>query len=418
MAGHQGLPSDTSSPPAPDEPSVFISYRRADAAGSAGRLHGDLKREIGAGRVFRDRDMRPGTNWVKRLQTVAGACHVMLVVVGPRWATVTQGSDPTPRLAKPDDTLRVEVETALSRDEVTIIPVTVDEAQMPDPSEVPPSLAELCQIQAFSMSDAHWDYDLARLVAELERVLGLKDTTVLTPKPKPKPETEPGGGSSVRATAGPSPYWVALAGPVAALVLAAPVSALLANRPQTHSAAAIGDLAEARRRIVYFGLERGLFWAIVGACLLAAWTLIVMSDRAVVRSALAGFGAGAIGGLLGGLVFFGLLYLTNPGVDVIPHGFHPALVRLPSVLLPGAFLGWALAGRSAGVSRLDGLAAGLVCGLIAGAVEWPVFEIWKAGHGRWIKVVIDAAVITGLLVVFALARTEARTAPRPAIATP
>ena len=126
-----------SSGPEPDQPGVFISYRRLDAGGSAGRLHGDLRRQFGEGHVFRDREMRPGTNWVKRLAAKAGACHVMLVVIGQKWATVRDDGAAEPRLANPRDTLRNEIETALARDEVTIIPVLVDDARMPKADEVP-----------------------------------------------------------------------------------------------------------------------------------------------------------------------------------------------------------------------------------------------------------------------------------------
>src|SRR4051812_38366164 len=117
--------------PAAAEPSVFISYRRLDAGGSAGRLHGDLRRHFG-GRVFRDREIGPGTNWVKRLQDLAASCRVMLVVIGPKWATLREEGASAPRLADPGDTLRIEIETALVRDEVTIIPVLVDDARMPE----------------------------------------------------------------------------------------------------------------------------------------------------------------------------------------------------------------------------------------------------------------------------------------------
>src|SRR4051812_2961161 len=94
-----------------EDPSVFVSYRRDDASGSAGRLHDDLTERLGASRVFRDRDLRPGTNWVEQLRSFAGACHVMLVVIGPRWVSVVDDAGRS-RLHEPSDQLRLEVETA------------------------------------------------------------------------------------------------------------------------------------------------------------------------------------------------------------------------------------------------------------------------------------------------------------------
>ncbi len=42
-------------------PSVFISYRRDDSAGFAGRLADALEQRLGAGAVFRDvDDIQPG----------------------------------------------------------------------------------------------------------------------------------------------------------------------------------------------------------------------------------------------------------------------------------------------------------------------------------------------------------------------
>ena len=43
---------------------IFISYRREDSAGYAGRLHEELQERLGAGHVFRDVDtLQPGQDF-------------------------------------------------------------------------------------------------------------------------------------------------------------------------------------------------------------------------------------------------------------------------------------------------------------------------------------------------------------------
>ena len=47
---------------------LFISYRRQDAAGHAGRLRSDLARRYGDERVFLDvADLAPGADWAAQL---------------------------------------------------------------------------------------------------------------------------------------------------------------------------------------------------------------------------------------------------------------------------------------------------------------------------------------------------------------
>jgi hypothetical protein len=65
---------------------TFISYRREDAAGYAGRLRESLQRRLGSERVFRDVDgLRPGQDFVDAIEASLAACRVMLVVIGREW---------------------------------------------------------------------------------------------------------------------------------------------------------------------------------------------------------------------------------------------------------------------------------------------------------------------------------------------
>src|SRR5262249_169763 len=65
---------------------VFISYRRDDSAGYAGRVRDRLERELGRNLLFIDRGGIPlGTNFSKVLDEEVGKCGVLLAMVGPNW---------------------------------------------------------------------------------------------------------------------------------------------------------------------------------------------------------------------------------------------------------------------------------------------------------------------------------------------
>lgn len=68
-----------------DRDRIFISYRRTDSAAEAGRLGDALEAEFGAGRVFQDVDMDPGTAFPERLQGELDLAAVLLVVVADGW---------------------------------------------------------------------------------------------------------------------------------------------------------------------------------------------------------------------------------------------------------------------------------------------------------------------------------------------
>jgi hypothetical protein len=78
-------------------PRIFISYRRDDAAGDAGRLADHLHRRFGATHVFLDIDtIDPGTDFVQVLRASLEQTAAMLVVIGPRWTSL-RGADGTQR---------------------------------------------------------------------------------------------------------------------------------------------------------------------------------------------------------------------------------------------------------------------------------------------------------------------------------
>ena len=66
--------------------SVFLSYRREDSAGYAGRLCEHRGSVFGPDRVFIDvQDIAPGQDFADAIETTIAACQAMVVVIGPRW---------------------------------------------------------------------------------------------------------------------------------------------------------------------------------------------------------------------------------------------------------------------------------------------------------------------------------------------
>jgi hypothetical protein len=150
-------------------PHLFLSYRRDDSAGFAGRLADALEAAFGAGSVFRDvDDIRPGEDFVRTIESHLRAVGAVLVMIGPRWLAIS--TDGKPRLADPDDFVRREIEAALASGK-PVIPLLVGGARMPAAAELPGAIAGLAQRQAVALTDGNWRGDVDRLVASLRPLL-------------------------------------------------------------------------------------------------------------------------------------------------------------------------------------------------------------------------------------------------------
>ena len=107
---------------------IFISYRRDDSRHAAGRLADELAAEFGAASIFRDvESIAPGVDFEEALDQALSACAVMLVVIGPRWLSITD-AEGRRRLEQPGDWIRTEVARALER-KVRLIPVMLEQGR-------------------------------------------------------------------------------------------------------------------------------------------------------------------------------------------------------------------------------------------------------------------------------------------------
>src|ERR1700728_52475 len=146
---------------------IFISYRRDDTEGEAGRLFDDLVRAYGDDSVFMDvAGIQPGLDFRKAIDTNVSGCGVLLAVIGPTWAAIT-GSDGTRRLDNANDYVRLEIATALARN-IPVIPVLVHDAHMPALDLLPDDLKDLRYRNSVELTHARWNSDVALLIGALK----------------------------------------------------------------------------------------------------------------------------------------------------------------------------------------------------------------------------------------------------------
>ena len=151
---------------------VFISYRRSDSAGHAGRLYDYLKNYFGEDRIFFDVDtIKPGVDFEQKIKTELDNSDAVLVLIGNQWLSI-KDTNGNRRLDDPHDYVHLEVEAALIKD-IAVIPVLLQGVPMPLENDLPEKLYGLSRRNAIKLSDENWNSDLRMLTAILKNVLGI-----------------------------------------------------------------------------------------------------------------------------------------------------------------------------------------------------------------------------------------------------
>src|SRR5262249_23165498 len=84
---------------------VFISYRRSDGGGWAGRLNDHLSLRFGSNVVWQDvHDLEVGKDYLPQIFKQIASSSAVLIVIGPHWL-----KDGQKRLQNPQDVLRMEI---------------------------------------------------------------------------------------------------------------------------------------------------------------------------------------------------------------------------------------------------------------------------------------------------------------------
>ena len=146
---------------------VFISYRRDDSAGYAGRVRDRLERELGPNLLFMDVDAIPlGTYFSKVLREEVAKCGVLLAVIGPNWLDA-RDEHGNRRLDDPNDFVRIEIAAALQRN-IPVIPILLDGATIPKATQLPEDLQELALRNGMEIRHASFQDDMNRLTRGLK----------------------------------------------------------------------------------------------------------------------------------------------------------------------------------------------------------------------------------------------------------
>jgi len=154
-------------------PPIFLSYRRADTGGYAGRLAESLDRRLGRGSVFHDLDtITPGSDFAHAIEAAIERSRVVLVMIGDTWISERDAGGER-RLERADDYVRIEAAIALRRGK-TVLPLLLEGARMPPESELPDDLKPLARHQALELSDTRWDHDVDRLVEVVRGLVGMR----------------------------------------------------------------------------------------------------------------------------------------------------------------------------------------------------------------------------------------------------
>jgi len=150
---------------------IFISYRRSDSQGEAGRLFDDLVKHFGERMVFMDvAAIEAGRDFRRAIEESVAKCGVLLVVIGPEWLNAKDKGG-VYRLNDPTDFVRIETASALKRD-IAVIPVLVRGAEMPRAEQLPEDLKELAYRNCAELTHARWRSDIQLLIEALRRLVG------------------------------------------------------------------------------------------------------------------------------------------------------------------------------------------------------------------------------------------------------
>ena len=167
-------------------PSIFVSYRRTDSPGQAGRLLDSLRAAFGKDEIFMDvSSIAGGSEFSGTIKNAIRNAKVFLAVIGPNWNNNDQ-------LAHSKDWIRQEV-TLASELKRYVIPVLVNGASLPEKvarrrgvsrasrspirkspssSPIPADLhRRLFGRNYVVLRDERWDSDIEQVIAPIKLIL-------------------------------------------------------------------------------------------------------------------------------------------------------------------------------------------------------------------------------------------------------
>jgi len=145
---------------------VFINYRGEDSQTAAALIDRELTGRFGRESVFLDsRSIPVGVDFAEELLGRLQTCSVVLVVIGPRWLTLTDAAGRR-RIDDQRDWIRREMVAAF-RLGLRVIPVLLDGGVLPGETELPADIAALSRRQYVPLRRRYTRIDLDYLVERI-----------------------------------------------------------------------------------------------------------------------------------------------------------------------------------------------------------------------------------------------------------
>jgi hypothetical protein len=144
--------------------SLFISYRRQDAAATAGRIADRLKHLFPKLNVFHDVDtIKGGENFSDKIFSSIEQSDVVICLIGNQWGITANGVN---RLEEEVDYVRLEVETALKSNAV-VYPILLNDTKMPNEDNLPKEIQTISTLNAMELRDSRFNDDLSHIVESI-----------------------------------------------------------------------------------------------------------------------------------------------------------------------------------------------------------------------------------------------------------
>lgn len=144
---------------------IFISYRRSDSENVAKLITEQLQVALPNIDFFLDlKGIETATEWSNQIFTELINSNAVLALIGQKWVTAFQQ-----RTASTDVMLR-EIEWAFDKKR-PVLPILVNGASMPSLKEIPPTIAQLHRMQAFTVQKSTFADDVERLAERISRLV-------------------------------------------------------------------------------------------------------------------------------------------------------------------------------------------------------------------------------------------------------
>ena len=169
---------------------IFVCYRRDDSSAAAGRLRDAIAHMFSQRAVFLDHSsIHPGEKWRREIQKQLAQAKIVIAIIGPEWLRVSDEWG-VRRIDSPDDWVRRELETALSKKNLLLLPVLVSGAKLPPRNKMPKSLGPLLDRQALELRDSFWGHDVKLVLERIKSILPLKQLENSKRGPYPIPPAD------------------------------------------------------------------------------------------------------------------------------------------------------------------------------------------------------------------------------------